>query len=160
MKGVSSGKSSGASKDSDAPRKRSANDTGSRLPAEWVLTRELGEWAMQDCGMTREAVKAEADKFADYWRGVAGAKGRKADWAATWRNWCRNAKPAKPTVESFRERDARIAAERVREATGGLCHDRKATGEKARELLPFERGYVAPADTIEGVANEQHVIAA
>lgn len=49
---------------------------------------------MQDCSMTREAVKVEAEKFADYWHGVAGAKGRKADWPATWRNWCRNAKPA------------------------------------------------------------------
>ena len=27
--------------------------------------------------------------FRDYWIGVAGAKGRKADWRATWRNWVR-----------------------------------------------------------------------
>jgi hypothetical protein len=29
------------------------------------------------------------DTFVDYWRSVPGAKGRKVDWAATWRNWCR-----------------------------------------------------------------------
>jgi hypothetical protein len=29
------------------------------------------------------------DEFRDYWRGVPGARGRKADWAATWRNRCR-----------------------------------------------------------------------
>lgn len=27
--------------------------------------------------------------FHDYWVGVAGAKGTKADWFATWKNWCR-----------------------------------------------------------------------
>ena len=30
------------------------------------------------------------DRFHDYWIGVAGAKGVKLDWLATWRNWCRN----------------------------------------------------------------------
>lgn len=31
----------------------------------------------------------ELDRFRDYWTAQAGAKGRKADWAATWRNWAR-----------------------------------------------------------------------
>jgi hypothetical protein len=145
----------GAAESVGAPRKRSANATGTRLPAEWILTRELGDWAMQDCGMTREAVKSEAEKFADYWHGVAGAKGRKVDWSATWRNWCRNAKPAQAgahAAESFRERDQRAAADRVRELTGGLAHDKKRASP-----LPFEAGY---SDIIEGEANEQRRIAA
>lgn len=29
-------------------------------------------------------------RFADYWRGQPGAKGRKSDWLATWRNWVRD----------------------------------------------------------------------
>lgn len=29
-------------------------------------------------------------RFADYWRGIPGAKGRKSDWLATWRNWVRD----------------------------------------------------------------------
>jgi hypothetical protein len=28
-------------------------------------------------------------KFCDYWRAASGAKARKHDWDATWRNWCR-----------------------------------------------------------------------
>jgi hypothetical protein len=32
--------------------------------------------------------------FGDYWRGTPGAKGRKLDWTATWRNWVRNEKRA------------------------------------------------------------------
>lgn len=35
----------------------------------------------------------EASKFRDYWRSQPGSKGVKLDWPATWRNWCRNAKP-------------------------------------------------------------------
>jgi hypothetical protein len=32
---------------------------------------------------------ADHEAFCDYWQGVPGAKGRKTDWAATWRNWMR-----------------------------------------------------------------------
>jgi hypothetical protein len=41
-------------------------------------------------------------EFKDYWIGVAGQRGYKLDWDATWRNWCR--KQAKPrTNASFKE---------------------------------------------------------
>jgi len=33
----------------------------------------------------------EHAKFCDYWRAQPGAKGRKSDWPATWRNWMRRA---------------------------------------------------------------------
>ncbi|WP_259462527.1 hypothetical protein [Corynebacterium diphtheriae] len=33
----------------------------------------------------------EHQVFVDYWRGVPGARGRKRDWNATWRNWIRKA---------------------------------------------------------------------
>ena len=35
----------------------------------------------------------EANKFRDYWTAQPGSKGVKLDWPATWRNWCRNARP-------------------------------------------------------------------
>lgn len=35
--------------------------------------------------------REEHAKFVDYWRGAPGAKGRKTDWPATWRNWMRKA---------------------------------------------------------------------
>jgi hypothetical protein len=74
-----------------------------------------------------------AQRFADYWHGVAGAKGRKADWLATWRNWVRGeratntARTATPkvgqprTVESFYERDQRLKAERVAQFAPGIA---------------------------------------
>ena len=33
------------------------------------------------------------EEFRDYWISVPGAKGRKSDWTATWRNWCRKLNP-------------------------------------------------------------------
>lgn len=61
-----------------------------RLPDDWFLSKHLGEWAISE-GATHDLVRLEAEKFRDYWIGVAGAKGRKADWDATWRNWMRKA---------------------------------------------------------------------
>ncbi len=63
---------------------------GTRLPEGWVLPRAWGEWAMSDCGFTEGQVREIAANFADYWHGVAGAKGLKLDWLGTWRNRCRD----------------------------------------------------------------------
>lgn len=66
-----------------------ASPTGSRLPDDWSLPAEWSGWAAKerpDLDIAREAAG-----FADYWHGAAGAKARKADWQATWRNWIRNA---------------------------------------------------------------------
>jgi hypothetical protein len=52
---------------------------------------------------------AELHKFVDYWRAQPGAKGRKTDWPATWRNWIR-----------------RAAEQGPRAPTGG--HDEKVNG--------------------------------
>jgi len=42
----------------------------------------------------------EAAKFRDYWNSQPGQKGVKLDWAATWRNWCRNVKPSSKVQQS------------------------------------------------------------
>jgi uncharacterized protein YdaU (DUF1376 family) len=69
-----------------SPKKRAT-----RLPADWVLSRACGEWAVGE-GYSIEAIRIEAEKFKDYWIGVGGTKGTKLDWPATWRNWIRNSK--------------------------------------------------------------------
>jgi len=61
---------------------------GTRLPPDWFLSTELGEWALAQ-GMSRERIKQEADKYRDYWLAKPGAAGRKLDWDATFRNWIR-----------------------------------------------------------------------
>jgi len=68
-----------------------AKKRGTRLPDDWFLPMDWGKWAVSE-GYSHEQIKVEADKFKDYWHGVAGAKGVKLDWLATWRNWMRNSK--------------------------------------------------------------------
>ncbi|QPK80800.1 hypothetical protein G7Y41_06990 [Schaalia sp. ZJ405] len=69
-----------------ASRKRSAKTTGTRLPENWTPSPDLEAWTANNCPLVP---RAELDKFRDYWTSVAGARGRKADWDATWRNWAR-----------------------------------------------------------------------
>jgi uncharacterized protein YdaU (DUF1376 family) len=54
------------------------------IPEEWTLF----------CKKERSDLNPTVvfDGFKDYWVSVAGAKGVKADWTATWRNWVRNQK--------------------------------------------------------------------
>jgi uncharacterized protein YdaU (DUF1376 family) len=79
-----------------AKPKRESLDT--RLPQDWVLPLDWLEWAEINYAPDRAAVRSEADRFRDYWHAAPGAKGRKRDWFATWRNWCRNAKGAPATL--------------------------------------------------------------
>jgi hypothetical protein len=65
-----------------------AADRGSRLPADWTLPDTWRAWCIEHRPDLNPQGTAEA--FRDYWHGTPGAKGRKADWFATWRNWCRN----------------------------------------------------------------------
>lgn len=53
---------------------------GTRLPENWNPKQEDG------------LNEIELEKFRDYWKSVAGQKGVKRDWDATWRNWLRNSK--------------------------------------------------------------------
>jgi len=84
------------------------------LPDDWAA------WAKQ----TRPDLNLHetANRFADYWHGIAGAKGRKADWLATWRNWVRNQNQKKITPQqqamSFSERDNLNRRRRWEEMTG------------------------------------------
>lgn len=63
-----------------APRSApSPTPTGTRLPDAWIP---------DDPGF-EGATSQTLAKFCDYWRAQPGARGRKTDWQATWRNWCR-----------------------------------------------------------------------
>jgi uncharacterized protein YdaU (DUF1376 family) len=72
---------------------------GSRLPQGWIPDEELADWS--------KAERPDLDlrkvlmEFRDYWSSVAGQKGVKLDWDATWRNWVRNQKAEKQAHQSF-----------------------------------------------------------
>jgi hypothetical protein len=65
---------------------RASARTARRLPDDFTLTPERRLVA------EAETLPAERtfEQFRDYWRSASGARARKHDWDATWRNWCRS----------------------------------------------------------------------
>ena len=96
---------------------------GSRLAQDWFLPKPWGEWAQTERPDLN--IRQTAEQFRDYWIAQAGQKGVKLDWAATWRNWVRNSKAAKPnpydivrlTVPASNEPDAALAKIKADEKT-------------------------------------------
>lgn len=77
-----------------APATASANHAskpskarGARIPDGWQPDQALADWTRANAPAA--ATSLEVDRFRDYWAAQPGAKGRKTDWAATWRNWAR-----------------------------------------------------------------------
>lgn len=66
---------------------------GTRLPDDWRPSPE----DIAFCKTERTDLRPSevATSFYDYWIAIPGAKGRKADWSATWRNWVRKESPGK-----------------------------------------------------------------
>lgn len=60
----------------------------SRLPADWSVPNQYRDWSIANLGWTVDQVEVVAERFADYWH-AATKNAAKADWFATWRNWCR-----------------------------------------------------------------------
>lgn len=99
-----SGFSDSGFSDSGARAEQVARAT--RLPDNFTLTDERR--------LVAEAERLPAErtfaKFVDYWRGASGAKARKHDWDATWRNWCLNETDRRGPANG--RRDERNATER------------------------------------------------
>jgi uncharacterized protein YdaU (DUF1376 family) len=71
-----------------------ASTRGTRLATDWELSEEQKQFCKQE-RPDLDPIKV-SDGFRDYWIAVAGAKGVKKDWDATWRNWVRNQKYQNP----------------------------------------------------------------
>jgi hypothetical protein len=71
-----------SSKEEVMPRKR-----GSRVPHDFAITAEMRQWAAEEAPLVN--LDGKLAEWVDYWSGVAGAKGVKTDWPATWRNGMR-----------------------------------------------------------------------
>jgi hypothetical protein len=88
---VSKRKEPSGNRQSSSPTASQSAARGTRLPADWVLTRAPGVWAASEQPTwTPEHIRKVAESFKDYWIAQPGTKGRKTDWEATWRNWVRN----------------------------------------------------------------------
>lgn len=72
--------------------KTKREDRATRLSHDWTPSPE----DLSFCREHRPDLKPTetAERFRDHWIAQPGAKGRKLDWHATWRNWVRNERKA------------------------------------------------------------------
>lgn len=99
----------------------SAKRAARKCPADFALTDDLREWAVEN------APDVDPDKATAAFKDHT-FKTAIVDWPGAWRNWLRrdqefadSRKPRRPAAgpgESFRERDARIASDRVSQLIG------------------------------------------
>lgn len=81
---------------------------GTRLAADWQLPHEwIADAISLQPSWTQEHALMISEGFADYWHSAAGARASKRDWRATWRNWCRNAKPLNNSTGAQRNGNAK-----------------------------------------------------
>lgn len=80
-------------------------------------------------GFSHSEIVTEAMKFRDYWISKPGKDGTKLDWAATWRNWIRNAATRRPSNQNGRRESD--FAKHQRECTEAL--ERSVYGDKKDE---------------------------
>jgi hypothetical protein len=81
----------------DRALRRGRNPRGTRLPDDWIPDGQVIEWQRRE-GIPDDLARHELPRFRDYWHAQPGAKGTKADWSATWRNWLRRAHDEHPTA--------------------------------------------------------------
>lgn len=92
------------SRDKSREVPRAARSTATRLAENFELTLDRRAYAMQQ-GIDPDRT---FEKFIDYWRSASGAKARKHDWDATWRNWCRTEADRSPRVNGKPEGQPKI----------------------------------------------------
>lgn len=83
--------------------------------------------------MTPADIRREADCFADYWHAVPGAKGRKADWQGTWRNWIRRSDGAVPSLRGGRG----VAVQQIDPHAPVETYAQRAARQRMEEVAPM-----------------------
>mgnify|MGYP003148400954 CR=1 FL=1 len=134
-------------------KKKPVKNQGQRLPENWWPEDKELKFAVERIG----EVKAydEIEKFRDHWAAAPGAKGRKADWPATWRNWIRRQPEFNAKSNGGGSGPASITAA-IRE---------RHAGEPSRQRLQSDRLSADPGnsggnDGGSGVSDQSQLIAA
>lgn len=100
---------------------------GTRLPDGWRPSQSVIDWAKEN--YPGVGLRAIYDEFMDYWRGVPGAKGRKSDWDATFRNRVREkAQPSRGRINGNHQSGRKPSAVELVESA---IHERRAREAQA-----------------------------
>jgi hypothetical protein len=121
---------SGARKTTATAKTGDGNGRGTRLPDDWKPDDELRSFAT-GLGLQADQI---ADTFGDYWRAVAGARGRKLDWPATFRNWCR--REAERTTRPVRPNGSGQPAGQAKPSSVGQITDAVSRFRARRSAKP------------------------
>lgn len=91
-------------------KSKAESATASRLPDDWTPSAEEVAFCKAERPDLNPATTAS--RFRDYWIAQPGAKGRKTDWPATWRNWVRNERvvPAARGSPSYQDKHDKTKA--------------------------------------------------
>jgi len=84
------------------------------LSDDWQLPNSWGSWAMDYSNLGKPEIVLEGEKFRDYWVNITTAKGKKADWFATWRMWIRRCMDNSKNNMTFKQRDQADADASIR----------------------------------------------
>lgn len=102
---------------------------GTRLPAGWAPSDGLSDWTRRECPAVR---RPELDRFRDYWIAQPGVKGRKTDWDATWRNWCRDVQK-RTDADTLRAARGPVARQQAEQDHTNRIFDDAMTRARARD---------------------------
>lgn len=115
---------------------------GTRLPDDFTVDEQLLQYTLENAPSID--VKKELENFRDYWDSVAGAKGVKRDWRATWRTWVRRSheraiergwKPSSSTTKDTQSKlDSWLAARGVSRTEYELHKSETGWLESLREI--------------------------
>lgn len=78
----------------EAKASSSRTKRGTRIPDDFTVSPDMIAWARENTPNIDGP--RETTKFVNYYQALAGAKGVKLDWVATWRNWMLNAAERAP----------------------------------------------------------------
>ena len=108
------------------------SDRATRLPDDWAPSQALIDWTRANAPDVQDS---EVDRFRDYWHSAAGAKARKVDWDAVWRNWARRAQDDANTRRSrqgYRNQAQIMADMRQQAAESTITMQRASQGDALR----------------------------
>ena len=119
---------------------------GTRLPNDWAPDPELLAWAK--AARPDIPLATELDKFRDHWRSAPGSKGVKLDWAATFRNWIRNANSRGASNANLQSGRKLSAVEQVEQAIRNRRQREAGNEDGATSAIGYGRAVDADGEPL------------
>lgn len=91
----------------------SSKKTGTRLPENWELPKDWGDWAIGR-GWSEQIVRLESEKFKNYWLSLSGRQAIKLNWERTWQNWMLNSRQPMNSTNPGDRADASSSTDKLR----------------------------------------------